>query len=185
MVNNKRDMETKPGEKLAAEILGAVYIRHLLHVHSVFSCLQSPCTISWRLIFALKTFRWDWLLILFKKGHLHSSCLSASAHREGISGSGAGAGGCEQPYTPCYMVKFANQNFILPKINYIIGKFYLLREEKNFRDSSPGSLIPLALVLGSALWGRTWWSSSADLIPKRLRRQREKTRDLQHPNAFH
>lgn len=94
-------------------------------------------------------------------------------------------GGCEQPYTPCYMVKFANQNFILPKINYIIGKFYLLREEKNFRDSSPGSLIPLVLVLDSALWGRTWWSSSADLIPKRLRRQREKTRDLQHPNAFH
>lgn len=100
-------------------------------------------------------------------------------------------GGCcwgwgrEQPYTPCYMVKFANQNFILPKINYIIGKFYLLREVKNFRDSSPGSLIPLALVLGSALWGRTWWSRSADLIPKRLKRQREKTRDPQHPNAFH
>lgn len=128
-------METKARGETHSRDLGCCFHRHLLHVHSVFSCLQSPCTISWWLIFALKTFRWDWLLILFKKGASASIIrVSICIHRRHL-----GEWGWGWKWANLHALlydKISNKNHIFPQLNYIIRKLYLLRRKKNQRFQS-------------------------------------------------
>lgn len=143
MVNNKRYMETKSGRETHSRDFGCCL--HMTSSTCAF-CVQLS-TVS------MYNFMKSYICIkniqvrqaadsIFKRASAFIIHVSIYICRRYLGEWGWG-GGCEQPYTPYYMVKFANQNCILPKINYIIGKSIFLERKKN---SEIPVLDPLSLL---------------------------------------